>query len=212
MRNNQGTNHWMDIVATLTKLHNLQKATHRSVMGTICLDNSHANSKRVAVMKIQKLLNIGMLALFLATGVVGNQVVSAADVDSVAESDSYQVHLGIVPARAMKKHPQLVDGDRTLHGGIGNQGASSQHIMVAIFHKDDHSRVKNATVIAELKQGKLLSGWKQIKPLEKMLTSGAVTYGNFFPITESGRYSIEVDIYVSDRSGAEFVAFEHEFH
>lgn len=168
--------------------------------------------KRTAVMQLQMLLNIGLLAIFLSIGMVGSQAVGASETDFIAESDSYRVHLGIVPARTMKKHPQLVDGDRTLHGGIGNQGAGSQHIMVAIFHKEDNSRVKNATVIAKLKRDKLLAGWKHIKPLEKMLTSGVVTYGNFFPVTASGEYSIEVNIYVSNRSGAETVAFEHEFH
>lgn len=153
-----------------------------------------------------------LLPLLLAIGLAVTNPALASDSSGHQESDSYRVYLGVVPASALKKSPQLVDGDRALHGGAGRQGSGSQHIMVAIYRKADNSRVKDATVLAEVMPDKLLQRDKQVKPLEKMLTSGTVTYGNFFRIPNSGEYRIRVDVYEPNRNGAETVKFEYEFH
>ncbi len=150
-----------------------------------------------------------LLPLLMLAGLSLAKPVLASDIDTHQDSESYRVYLGVVPASLLKKQPQLVDGDKSLHGGIGKRG--SQHLMVAIFRKSDNSRVKDATVIAEVAPDKLLKRDKQIRPMEKMVTSGAVTYGNFFRIPNSGDYEIKVDIYEPNRSGAESVTFEYEF-
>ncbi len=131
----------------------------------------------------------------------------ATDSSWNAESKSYKVYLGAVSANLLKKKPYLIDRDKALHGGIGKQGSASKHIMVSVFRKGDHERVLDATVIGEIKHKKLIGGAKIRKPLEKMVTSGAITYGNFFNMTEKGVYKISIEIFESDKNGSEEVVF-----
>ncbi|MDP1862553.1 MAG: hypothetical protein Q8K52_01445 [Thiobacillus sp.] len=123
---------------------------------------------------------------------------------------SYLVYLGVVPASLLDKAPSLVDQDKTLHGGVAEQLPSTQHVMVTVFRKDNNARVLNATVIAKVGRSKLLGFKGEEKPLEKMVTSNAVAYGNFFDMPERGEYRIEINIYESQKSGNESVRFEYE--
>jgi len=125
------------------------------------------------------------------------------------DSSSYRVYLGVVPASMIKNDPKLVDGDKSLHGGIPRQTPEVYHVLVAIYNKNDNSRVKDATVIAEVSANKLLNRRKTVKPLEKMITSGQITYGNYFKLESKGKYEIEAIIYESDRDGYEKVEFAY---
>lgn len=126
-----------------------------------------------------------------------------------AESDNYRAYLGVVPASLIKRQPILVDGDRTLHGGADRQSGAAQHVMVAIYRKSDNARVVGATVIAKVKKAKLFGGDAQERPLERMATTGGITYGNYFDLPEAGSYAIEVRIYEADRNGSEQVTFNY---
>lgn len=126
------------------------------------------------------------------------------------ESKSYLVYLGVVPASLLEKAPSLVDQDKQLHGGVAEQSPSTQHVMVTVFRKDNNARVLNATVIAKVGRSKLLGSKGGEKPLEKMVTSNAVAYGNFFDMPERGEYRIEVNIYETQKSGSESVRFDFE--
>lgn len=131
----------------------------------------------------------------------------AADANWHAESKTYQAYLGIVPVISIKKQPYLIDHDRKLHGGADTQNYSAQHIMVSVFNKKDNKRILNATVIAKVKNKKLIGGNKLIKPLEKMVTSGSITYGNFFDLPDKGEYDIEISVYETNKNGAEELEF-----
>lgn len=126
-----------------------------------------------------------------------------------AESESYRAYLGIVPANLIRREPVLVDGNRSLHGGADEQPGGAQHVMVAIYRKSDNSRVAGATVIATVEKEKLLGGDEQEKPLERMATTGGITYGNYFDMPKSGNYEIEVTIYETNRNGGEEIEFSY---
>ena len=130
----------------------------------------------------------------------------AAEASWHQESANYHVYLGVVPASLIKVNPALVDGDKTLHKG-DNTGDSSDHVLVSIFRKPNSERVVNATVIAQVGIKKLFRGAKVEKPLEKMLTSGVVTYGNYFSIPKQGEYEIAVRMYEPNKDQAETVTF-----
>lgn len=126
------------------------------------------------------------------------------------ESRSYRVYLGIVPASLLAKTPSLVDHDKQLHGGAAQQPSTMQHVMVTIFRKDNNARVLNATVVARVGRSKVFGARGVEKPLEKMATSGAVAYANFFDMPERGEHRIEVNIYESQKNGSERVRFAYE--
>ena len=130
----------------------------------------------------------------------------AAEGSSHLESANYHVYLGVVPASLIKENPTLVDGDKNLHRD-DSMGDSSQHVLVAVFRKPNNERVVNATVIAQVGIKKLLAGAKAEKPLEKMLTSGVVSYGNYFSMPKPGEYEITVRIYEPNKDQAEAVKF-----
>lgn len=137
------------------------------------------------------------------------QPVSAKDDAFHVESRSYRVYLGIVPVSLLNKNPDLVDQDRQLHGGIAQLPATMQHVMVAVFRKDNNARVLDATVIAKVSRSKIFSRDGNEKPLEKMITSGAVAYANFFDMPERGDYRIDVNIFESHKTGSEKVRFTY---
>ena len=130
----------------------------------------------------------------------------AADASWHHESASYHVYLGVVPAGLIKANPVLVDGNKTLHIG-DNTSDSSEHMLVSVFRKPNNERVVNATVIARVGAKKWLGGIKVEKPLEKMLTSGVVTYGNYFSIPKKGKYEIAVRISEPNKDQTESVTF-----
>lgn len=132
---------------------------------------------------------------------------NATDSNWHADTNSYRVYLGVVPASIIKKNLTLIDKDKSLHGGTNNTTNATQHIMVSIFSKKDNKRILKATAIARIKNKKIFGSKKIIKPLEKMNTSGAITYGNYFKLSKKGTYKIDVDVYQSDKNGSEKASF-----
>lgn len=150
-----------------------------------------------------------VFALLLAFLFGAPATVLAAETSSHRESANYHVYLGVVPASLIKANPVLVDGDKTLHKG-DNASDSSEHVLVSVFRKPNNERVVNATVIARVGINKLLRGAKTEKPLEKMLTSGLVTYGNYFSMPKRGEYEIAVRIYEPNKDQADSVTFVYK--
>lgn len=141
---------------------------------------------------------------------VGSQPTLARDNSFHGESKSYRAYIGIVPVSMLKKNPDLIDQDKQLHGGISEQPATMQHVMVTVFRKDDNARVLNATVIAKVGRSTIFARRVAEKPLEKMVTSGTVAYANLFDMPEPGEYRIEANIYESQKSGSEIIRFAYE--
>lgn len=146
------------------------------------------------------------LVLFLTTFAFP-AIVQADEISRHEISDSYQVYLGVVAASLIKEKPFLIDSDVSLHSSLKKQGRDAYHVMVAIYDKSSNKRIRNATVIAEVEEKSLVGGTEEEKPLEKMVTSGTITYGNYFTLKKGKRYSINMKIYQGDRGGYEEVTF-----
>lgn len=155
---------------------------------------------------------ISALLMMIATLMLGmaSQPAFAKDNAFNVESNNYRVYLGVVPVSLLKKDLSLVDQNKQLHGGLSKQPPTMQHVMVAVFRKDNNARVLNATVTAKVGKNKLIGGSGTEKPLEKMVTSGAVAYANFFDMPESGEYRIDVNIAESKNGGNEKVRFTYK--
>lgn len=159
---------------------------------------------------LKHLCRNGLIASALFASFLFSMAVQAEDAGAWrAESDTYRAYLGVVPASLIRREPVLVDGDRTLHGGAEEQSSAAQHVMVAVYRKADNRRVAGATVIARVKKASLLGGGSQEKPLERMATTGGITYGNYFDMPDAAKYEIEVRIYEANRNGSEELEFSY---
>lgn len=159
---------------------------------------------------LKQMIRNGLLSSVVMITMLMGTIAHAEQQDAWhAESDSYRAYLGIVPASLIRREPVLVDGNRSLHGGAEQQSGGAQHVMVALYRKSDNSRVAGATVVATVEKAKLLGGDKQEKPLERMATTGGITYGNYFNMPNPGNYEIEVIIYETNRDGGEELEFSY---
>lgn len=147
-----------------------------------------------------------VLAVFISVTIFPSPTY-ADDSPLHANSDSYQAYLGIVPSSEIKSNPGLVDQDKSLHGGAEEQAANTYHIVVAIYGRASNKRVTTATVIASVGPKRLFNRKQTVKPLEKMKTSGQITYGNYFRLEGRGKYEIETKIYEADKNGYENIKF-----
>ncbi len=125
------------------------------------------------------------------------------------ESASYRVHLGVVPARRIEQQPELVDRDKTLHGGLARE-PGTQHLTVSILDRKSRARVTDATVIAAVRYKRWTARQKLERPLERMHLGGVVSYGNYFPMPEHGEYEIVLHIYTTAGIGPEVVRFTYK--
>lgn len=125
------------------------------------------------------------------------------------ESASYRVHLGVVPARQIEAQPELVDRDKTLHGGLARE-PGTQHLTVSILDRQRGARVADATVIAAVRHKRWPSRQKVERPLERMRVGGVVSYGNYFPMPEHGEYEVVLRIYSTAGNGPEVVRFTYK--
>lgn|GEM_PF-3105894 len=155
----------------------------------------------------KKLSGLCILAIMLFSA--GIYPVQADDISWHQQSENYDVYLGVIPVRLLRKDLSLIDSDKSLHGGVSKK-SNNQHVMVSIYSRSDGKRILNATVIAKVGLKKILGGNNIEKPLEKMTTSGQIAYGNFFPMPDKGNYRINVEIYRSNKSGSEEVAFTYK--
>lgn len=119
---------------------------------------------------------------------------------------SYDVRLGVVPVRDIRAQPKRVEQHKTLHGGLMRE-PGTQHVTVAVYAAGTERRVPDATVIAEVRYRKWRGGKRVEKPLERMLSDGTITYGNFFPIPEPGDYEITARVYTTNADGPEVARF-----
>ncbi len=125
------------------------------------------------------------------------------------ESASYRVHLGVVPARQIEQQPELVDRDKTLHGGIARE-PGTQHLTVSVLDRQRGTRVTDATVIAAVRHKRWGQRRKVERPLERMQVGGVVSYGNYFPMPEHGEYEIVLRIYATAGDAPETVRFTYK--
>lgn len=163
-------------------------------------------NKRGEKMNISNLIKLA--AFFSSVLLLSITNSYASDSNWHVDTKSYRVYLGVVPASVIKNDPVLIDREKSLHGGTHNTSSTSQHVMVSIFTKDGNKRVLNATAVAKVRNKKYISGTNIEKPLEKMLTSGTVTYGNYFDLPKNGKYDIEIAIYQSNKNGSEKAKFK----
>jgi hypothetical protein len=113
--------------------------------------------------------------------------VSAQEVEFAKTVGGLQFYLGVIPA-ALVRDTYADHHAESMHGGVP-RGARMQHVMVAIFDQERGQRVTDAKVTARVEEP---GHFGNEGPLEPMSVAGAVTYGNYFPMTSGRTYEIRV--------------------
>ena len=113
----------------------------------------------------------------------------AAETGQVTRVNGIDVFYGVIPAEIISGHP-ADHTERKTHGGVP-RGSGQHHLIVSLFDSKTRQRIENAQVSARIGE---LGLTPQSKTLEPMQFAGTVTYGNFFTMTSSGPYRIEVEI------------------
>lgn len=124
-------------------------------------------------------------------------------------SDSYEVHLGVVPASVADQDNALRQmHEMRAHGSV-ERTDSLRHIMVSVFRRPGGERVGNVDISAEVIENDLIHVKRAKKKLEIMSLSTGVTFCNFFTLHWNGNYEIKLRIFEPGK-GTEWVTFHQE--
>lgn len=112
---------------------------------------------------------------------------AAGDVRTVG---GYTIYLGVVPAAIVQGHHPPEHPEHRMHGGVP-RGRDQHHVMVAVFDTASGARIDDALVTATVGVPGLAPVRKRLEP---MAIAGAMSYGNYFALSPTGPYRIELHI------------------
>lgn len=113
----------------------------------------------------------------------------AADNSRHQVVDGVDIYLGIFPAEMILGHSEP-HTEAEMHGGVP-AGEHRYHVTVALFDAVTGKRITGAQLKARVSEFGL-SGIE--KKLEPMTIAGAISYGNYFRMSGTGIYRIQVRI------------------
>ena len=128
---------------------------------------------------------------------------TAAEIRQPIIAGGLEIFYGVMPAEVLRAHPSD-HNERTMHGGVPG-ARNTYHLIVSLFDTK-RVRITDAQVQARVSEAGLTP---QIKPLQPMLISGVVTYGNYFNMTAPGPFRITLDITQPHGGPPVTVSFEH---
>jgi hypothetical protein len=181
------------------------------VLHSIGMYDSHRIERRNAaerpawmrVLYVACWIGLGLLAAY--SGVRATPAFGAAPVETrqVARIDGIDVFYGVIPAEVIRGHPPE-HAKTKMHGGVP-RGSGQHHLIVSIFDVKTGRRIEDAQVSARISEPGLAP---QSRDLEPMQFAGSTTYGNFFSMSSTGPYRIELTIRPHGRASAQAV-FEY---
>lgn len=149
--------------------------------------------------KILLHLVIGSIAALFLTGAF------AADVPTHKVVDGVAIYFGVLPSEMVLGHPKP-HTEAGMHGGVP-PGEHRYHVVVALFNAATGKRITGAQVKARVSE-LALSGTE--KTLEPMLIADTITYGNYFKMSGTGIYRIQVQVRRSGVADAIEAEFEYQ--
>jgi len=128
----------------------------------------------------------------------------AAEQRQPLKAGDLEIFYGVIPAEVILGHP-ADHAERKMHDGVP-RGAGHHHLIVSLFDGRTRQRVTDATVWTRVTEPALAP---QRKMLEAMTIAGAITYGNYFRMSGSGPYRIEIEIIRPGSTGPVKTTFEY---
>lgn len=138
-----------------------------------------------------------LAGIFLAGGWIGGTPGPAAE--------RLTVDLGVVPVAKIREQYGPDSAEATAYGGLPD--ADSAHLVtVAVRERDGGERIEDAEVTATVGQLGLTGTQKELKPAEY---GGALTFGNYFRMPQSGIYRVDVRVQRPGVEGIDLVRLEY---
>ena len=116
----------------------------------------------------------------------------ASDTRAAETVDGVTIYLGVVPAAVVRGHHPPDHPEAEMHGGVPDNG---YHVMIALFDETTGDRITDAEVEATVSGEGMAEARKD---LDAMVIADAETYGNYFDLTGSGPYDIDLKIRMPD--------------
>lgn len=138
---------------------------------------------------MKRLMTFPLTCAYVAIFYAVFGVARAAEPPQPVRAGGLEIFYGVIPAEILLGHSASHE-ERKMHGGIP-RGRGQHHIIVSIFDGKTQKRVENAAITAKV--GELGLGIQE-KKLDPMQFAGTVTYGNYFRMSSSGPYRIELEI------------------
>jgi hypothetical protein len=112
--------------------------------------------------------------------------------------------MGAVPAQLLRGNADA-SHLATMHGGLP-AASGSHHLVIAIYAERTQRQVEGADVAANVTPIGLGPTRRKLEPMQ---TRRSATYGNFFPMSGPGSYTVHVTIHVPGQARATEVQFNY---
>jgi len=131
----------------------------------------------------------------------------ADDSTGYLDAGGLGIYYAVLPAEMVRGYPKGSPEYR-MHGGPPN-GAHVHHVMVALFDDRTMERVTDAKVEARVAEIGLPGTEKALTP---MPIAGAMSFGNYFDLSNLATYRITIEIRRPGMPGETDVEFEYQHH
>lgn len=120
--------------------------------------------------------------------------------DTHKKAGGIEFYMGVIPAEVIQGRG--LSEERQMHGGVP-AGSKGYHLVVALFDQESGDRIEDAKVMARV----TVPGRADVEnPLEAMKVADAVTFGNYFVLSDLtlNRISVQVRWAGKDAVTADF--------
>ena len=129
---------------------------------------------------------------------------AAAGTDLEKHTDGLAIYMGVMPAQLVRGNADTSDLAK-MHGKLP-AASGSHHLVIAIYDERTKRQVEGAEVTANVAP---LGLGPTRRKLEPMQIGSSATYGNFFPMSGSGPYTVQVTINEPGRARNTEVQFNY---
>ncbi len=130
-----------------------------------------------------------MVALFVLAFTFGAARAADLNPEQPIRFDGLEIFFGFIPAEILRGHPREHE-EQTMHGGVP-RGKGVHHLLVAVFDAKTRARIADAVITGSVTKVGMAT---QNQKLEAMSFGGAVSYGNYFAMSDQGPYDIVVNV------------------
>ncbi len=153
--------------------------------GNAVLPDSRRRAAATAALKRARALAV-LIALGLTFGMAR---AAGVNPDQPIRLNGIELFFGIIPAEILRGYPSDRE-ERSMHGGVPH-GKGAHHLIITVFDAKTRARIRNAAVTASITEIGMAT---QTNRLEPMSFGGAVSYGNYFAMSNQGPYEIVVNV------------------